>query len=399
MNKNKIKLTKYSSRSLFSYFKKLGGISFDNLDIFKIEECLKLKETKNIDDLKLVLKERIFSGDSNIISWYNKTNVVNIDNYKESSKHHNTSLPWHILRYGEEEGTKIYNGLKKSFAVTLEKCIKKYGKEEGTKRWDSIREAKGNSLEKCIKKYGKEEGTKKWNSICETNSRTVKKEYYIEKYGEEKADEICKAGKNTRLDYYINKGYSLEESKDILSKRQATFSLDKCIEKYGIKEGIEIFNKRQDKWLETLNSKPQEEIDRINKAKMFDKNGNPHTALFFHNNSLKKYKDIKQVNGRLYYVRFYDEDKTFWKIGITTKSIEERFGKSCPFKYDIILDEEMLIYEAYLREQKILSNNYDNRMIIDGFSTECFNRDILEYIKPILSESIDNIESRILNHY
>lgn len=38
---------------------------------------------------------------------------------------------------------------------------------------------------------------------------------------------------DTTLQYYINKGYSTVESEKLLKKRQATFSLEKCIEKHG----------------------------------------------------------------------------------------------------------------------------------------------------------------------
>jgi len=70
-----------------------------------------------------------------------------------------------------------------------------------------------------------------------------------------------------QLGYWIKKGYSEEDAKKQLSKSQTTFSLQICIDKYGIEEGTKVFNKRQEKWQETLNSKPQEEIDRINKSK------------------------------------------------------------------------------------------------------------------------------------
>jgi hypothetical protein len=72
---------------------------------------------------------------------------------------------------------------------------------------------------------------------------------------------------NTSIEYYLKKGYSEDESKKLLSERQATFSLEKCINKHGKEEGTRIFNERQVKWQNTLNSKPQEEIDDINSRK------------------------------------------------------------------------------------------------------------------------------------
>ena len=96
--------------------------------------------------------------------------------------------------------------------------------------------------------------------------------YNITKYGEiegvTKYKEISyKKGKSTRIEYYLEQGYSEDEPKKLLSERQATFSLEKCINKHGKEEGTRIFNERQEKWLNTLNSKPQEEIDHINSRK------------------------------------------------------------------------------------------------------------------------------------
>lgn len=73
-----------------------------------------------------------------------------------------------------------------------------------------------------------------------------------------------------RLDYYTSRGKTIEEAKQLLSERQRTFSLEKCIEKYGKEEGTKIFKQRQNQWQNTLQSKPIEEIERINKAKMLN---------------------------------------------------------------------------------------------------------------------------------
>lgn len=76
-----------------------------------------------------------------------------------------------------------------------------------------------------------------------------------------------------RIDYYTSRGYSLDEAKQMLKDRQATFTLEKCIEKYGKEKGQEIFEARQKKWQDTLNAKPQEERERILKAKMCNGRG------------------------------------------------------------------------------------------------------------------------------
>ena len=76
-----------------------------------------------------------------------------------------------------------------------------------------------------------------------------------------------------RISYYTSRGYSLDEAKQMLKDRQTTFTLEKCIEKYGKEKGQEIFEARQKKWQDTLNAKPQDEKERIFKAKMCNGRG------------------------------------------------------------------------------------------------------------------------------
>ena len=72
---------------------------------------------------------------------------------------------------------------------------------------------------------------------------------------------------NTCIEYYTKRGMSIEEAKIALIDRQATFSLEKCIERYGEDLGNIEFEKRQTKWQETLNSKSDEEKEEINKKR------------------------------------------------------------------------------------------------------------------------------------
>lgn len=69
------------------------------------------------------------------------------------------------------------------------------------------------------------------------------------------------------IEFYLNKGLSKEEAQEELSKFQKHFSKEICIEKHGYDKGIQIWKERQEKWQETLNSKPKDEIETINKKK------------------------------------------------------------------------------------------------------------------------------------
>lgn len=77
----------------------------------------------------------------------------------------------------------------------------------------------------------------------------------------------------TSIEYWLKKCDGDEElAKRKLSERQSTFSLDKCIEKYGVEEGTKIWKERQNKWQDTMNSKPEEERIAINRKKISSSN-------------------------------------------------------------------------------------------------------------------------------
>lgn len=136
----------------------------------------------------------------------------------------------------------------------------------------------------------------------------------------------------TKLEYYLNRGMSTEEAKQALKARQTTFSKEQCIKKYGEKQGLEVFNRRQEKWQNTLNSKPIEEIERINKAKaassrylksyskisqkmffsIFEIIKNKYKEIFFatikNNNENNEYEVILEDGYHRYFLDFYVKD-------------------------------------------------------------------------------------------
>ena len=116
---------------------------------------------------------------------------------------------------------------------------------------------------------------KKCSEWCSTkyDHDTNSLKHFIKKYGDnelavQKYKEYHKnKNNNVRIEYYLQKGMTHEEACKALSKRQNTFSLEKCQKKYGKQKGKEIWEARQQKWLNTLNSKSKEEIDDINRRK------------------------------------------------------------------------------------------------------------------------------------
>lgn len=73
---------------------------------------------------------------------------------------------------------------------------------------------------------------------------------------------------STTLKYWTDQGFSPEEAEQKLSERQTTFSKQICIKKYGAELGLEKWKDRQEKWQNTLNNKPPEEIEEINRKKL-----------------------------------------------------------------------------------------------------------------------------------
>lgn len=136
----------------------------------------------------------------------------------------------------------------KEYAQDIWDSLRKV-KQEKIKDWHSFEENKGKtdnkSLQFFIKKYGVDEGTILYSENC------IKLKNYTKR---------CK-------EYWILRGYSEEESIKKVSESQTTFSLDICIEKYGEEEGFIFWKDRQERWQETLNSKPLEEKILINKKK------------------------------------------------------------------------------------------------------------------------------------
>lgn len=82
------------------------------------------------------------------------------------------------------------------------------------------------------------------------------------------ASKVTNNSVTTTVEYWMGKGLSREDAEDALRKRQTTFSLEICIEKYGEEDGRKRWEERQIKWQDIMTSKPQEEIDRINRLKI-----------------------------------------------------------------------------------------------------------------------------------
>lgn len=188
-------------------------------------------------------------------------------------------------------------------------------------------------------------------------------------------ESIEKAAKNrsynTTLEYYLSKGYSEKEAVKLLKERQATGRLDNYQKRYGDELGLKKWEECQIKWQSTMRSKSPEEIERINKSKSSG-TGNMSSGKCY-----------------LYYMRFFNDERQFYKVGITTRGVYERFNlhslnERCGLNFEIIhIQENNTDDEAFEIEQSILNKYSKERIRVDyrGFkSTECFESNVLEWI-------------------
>lgn len=119
------------------------------------------------------------------------------------------------------------------------------------------------------------------------------------------------------IDYWTNLGYTEDEAKEKLKERQSTFNLKKCIEKYGEEEGRKRWAERQEKWQENILSKPDDEIERIARAKMNNGRGYSKISqkLFWaiYDRIKDDYKDI--YFAELKKTNMYENGEYFVKLG------------------------------------------------------------------------------------
>ncbi len=79
--------------------------------------------------------------------------------------------------------------------------------------------------------------------------------------------------------YWTTRGFSEEEAKLKVIERQTTFNLEICIQKFGEEEGLKRWIARQELWQNTMFSKPEEEIERINRLKIYKKGALSNISL------------------------------------------------------------------------------------------------------------------------
>lgn len=225
----------------------------------------------------------------------------------------------------------------------------------------------------------------------ETLSEEEKSNAIAVKYAEvSKIKEENPQNNPTRIEYYLAKGMSEKEAQVALSNRQTTFSLKICIEKYGEVVGKQIWQERQDKWMNSLDNKTDEEKEEIRRKK----------------GTNFSYKDIVQNNveipGTLYLIKISEHQ---YKIGITTKTLSQRYSSDIYKDYDIIYLNNLENITHIFKVEQIIKHNYREYVKYRDYGqfgwTEVFNEvdgnKLYEDINYYMSdkETTNNIYSNI----
>lgn len=147
---------------------------------------------------------------------------------------------------------------------------------------------------------------------------------------------------NTTIEYYTKRGYSDDVAIQMLSKRQSTFSKEKCIEKYGTHKGLSVWEKRQKVWLNTMDSKTDDEKREIIFKRLFNKGGFSKISqnLFWDIYNLFKNNNInfEELNSEI--IKYDYSNKSYYKydyVDNSNKKVIEfngDFWHCNPNKYD-----------------------------------------------------------------
>lgn len=258
----------------------------------------------------------------------------------------NSKIEFYIDRgYKKEIARDILS--KRQNTNSLSSFIERFGPEIGELKFQRYRD----SWKSSISKHDKKELYKKWKNLPEYYLDKINPDtqnYFTITEAEEKIkNDLSKGFKkvwkeyregrrdksfiNTTKEYYEKNGMSHENAMIALKERQATFSLEKCIQKYGRDKGIERFNKRNKKWIDNLNSKSPEEKERISISKMKNFHRYSKESMDFFNSLLR---EIKKNILYGYDILMGEDEMVLWDPNL-----------SRPYFYDFAIPELKLIIE------------------------------------------------------
>ena len=112
---------------------------------------------------------------------------------------------------------------------------------------------------------------------------------------------------------------------------------------YGVHKGT------IDNWCKIFKAKKTKEQQTqlaLKNGRSFDKEG-LYTDKIFDDKP-----HLKTEDGIFYIIRLFNDDESFYKFGITSKCVHQRFrGRLKKYAYEIIIEEKMNLYDAYQLEK------------------------------------------------
>lgn len=175
-------------------------------------------------------------------------------------------------------------------------------------------------------------------------------------------EKVSKSNKNngnnsTTIKYWTSRGYSESEARDKLSERQATFTLEKCIEKYGEEKGRERWLSRQEKWMVSIKKSRKNGFSKISQTlfwEIYENLNEDKDSIYFAELGKDKLLDESGINNEY---RLKLPQKVLWPdfINVKTNKIIEFDGTYWHGKKMIQTPNKMRDDE---RDAVLIKNNY-----------------------------------------
>jgi len=220
--------------------------------------------------------------------------------------------------------------------------------------WKKLKELHNGTLPYLIIRYGEEDGTARYIKTNKKKTASFDHSSETQRARAEKSAAKSRGNKSfsvRNIGYWINKGFTKEEATTKVANIQATNTVSRYIKKYGEAEGPIKFKERNEKWVRKMNDNPEicrkrslglwRYIERYGpeegqeKYKAMRKKKNDHSSVG--NASLESIKaftlilDILDQHSLKYYIGvpdnrewciYSDEQKQFFFYDLTIPSLD-----------------------------------------------------------------------------
>jgi len=122
--------------------------------------------------------------------------------------------------------------------------------------------------------------------------------------------------------------------------------------------------------------------------------GCPKCSKYFLNETtIKRLSTNDRENSWLYCIKMYDDNEEFIKVGITRRTLEERYkhGAGGDYSYTTLLNVNMDLLDAFYIEQRTLNNfsQYVPQREFGGH-TECLDISEIEIVQQYIKDALQN---------